>query len=79
VIVVAGEVWGTAAEIGNHLGVSEAVVRSWARPGRGDLIAVRGEDDKGRPQVWYSLGQAVVIDRSKRHGGRGRRRADVGA
>lgn len=71
-IQVAGEWWGTAAELGEQLGVEAAVVRSWAR--RDGLAAVRTVDDAGRPQVRYLLGQAVQIDRSKRHGGRGRPR-----
>ena len=72
-IQVAGEWWGTAAELGEHLGVEAAVVRSWAR--RGGLASVRSVDEAGRPQVRYPLGQAIVIDRAKRQGGRGRRRA----
>lgn len=73
-IEVAGEWWATAAEIADHIGhgVTPATVRSWAA--RDGLAAVRATDDVGRPQVRYPLGQAVSIDRAKRHAGRGRTR-----
>ena len=75
-IRVAAEWWGTAREVAEQLGVEAAVVRSWAR--RDGLVAVRSVDGAGRPQVRYPLGQAVVIDRAKRLGQRGRpRRTDA--
>jgi len=73
-IEVAGEWWGTAREIAEHLGhgVTEDVVRWW---GRCDGLAkVRMKDRRGRPEVRYMLGQAVRIERAKQLGGRGRRR-----
>jgi hypothetical protein len=75
VIQVAGEWWGTAAEIAAHIGhgVTVAGVRRWAD--RDGLTAVRGADGQGRPQVRYPLGQAVLIDRKKRHAQCGRPRA----
>lgn len=76
-IHVAGESWGTAAEVAEHIGqgVTAAAVRRWADPDRDGLASVRTQDGAGRPQVLYLLGQAVRIDRAKRHGGRGRHRA----
>lgn len=74
-IQVAGEWWGTAAEIADQIGqgVTGATVRRWAD--RDGLTAVRSVNAAGRLQVRYPLGQAVVIDRVKRHAGRGRPRA----
>ena len=72
VIQVAGEWWGTAAQVAEQLGVDAAVVRSWAR--RDGLASVRTVDENRRPQVWYALGQAMVIDRTKRIGRHGRPR-----
>ncbi|XVU25790.1 hypothetical protein ACQPZJ_01660 [Actinoplanes sp. CA-054009] len=76
-IHVAGEDWGTAAEIAEHIGqgVTAAAVRRWAQ--RDGLASVRMQDAAGRPQVRYMVGQAVRIDKAKRHGGRGRRRVDA--
>lgn len=71
-IVIAGERWGTAAEIAAHLGTTTATIRRWAE--RDHLTAVRGTDQHGRPQVHYPLGQALLIDRAKRHARRGRPR-----
>jgi hypothetical protein len=74
VIQIAGEWWGTAAEIAGHIGkgVTEATVRRWA--GRYGLASVRLKDEDGRPRVLYLLGKAVLIDRQKRHARRGRPR-----
>ncbi len=74
-IAVAGEWWGTAAQIAQHLGhgVTDDMVRRWAA--RDGLASVRLVDGIGRPQVRYLLGQAQSIDRQKRHSGLGRRRA----
>ncbi|MBG0560707.1 hypothetical protein [Actinoplanes aureus] len=74
-IQVAGEWWGTAAEIADQIGhgVTAATVRRWAE--RDDLTAVRTVDRAGRRQVRYLLGEAVVIERAKRHAHRGRQRA----
>jgi len=74
-IEVAGESWATAAEVVEHIGhgLTPAGVRRWAD--RDGLTAVRCVDGCGRPQVRYPLGQAVLIDRAKRHAGRGRPRA----
>jgi hypothetical protein len=81
VIQVAGEWWATAAEVAEHIGhgVTVAGVRRWAE--RDGLTAVRSTDGNGRPQVRYLLGQAVWIDRAKRHARQGRPRAvvEVGA
>jgi hypothetical protein len=73
-IQVADEWWGTAAEIATHLGhgVTDAVVRSWARSD--SLCSLRVHDENGRPQVWYPLIEASRIDRAKRHSRRGRPR-----
>jgi hypothetical protein len=74
VIQVAGEAWGTAAEIAEHIGhgLTEDNVRRWAT--RYDLASVTMRDDRGCKQVCYMLGQAVRIDRAKRNEGRGRPR-----
>ncbi|MDP9799362.1 hypothetical protein J2S43_007874 [Catenuloplanes nepalensis] len=76
-IMVAGETWGTAAEIADHIGqgVTADTVRWW---GRNDgLASVRMADEDGRPRVRYILGQAIRIDQAKRLGGRGRRRTGL--
>ncbi len=74
-IQVAGQWWGTAAEVAEQIGhgLTEDNVRRWAA--RHDLDSFRVKGTDGRRQVWYSLGQAVAIDRQKRHAGRGRRRS----
>jgi len=74
-IEVAGEWWGTAAQIAEHIGhgLTVAGVRRWAE--RDGLTSVRSTDAFGRPQVRYLLGQAVLIDRAKRQARRGRPRA----
>lgn len=74
-IQVAGEWWATAGEVAEHIGhgLTVAGVRRWAE--RDGLTAVRSIDGYGRPQVRYALGQAVVIDRAKRHARCGRPRA----
>jgi hypothetical protein len=74
-IQVAGEWWATAAEIAEHIGhgLTAAGVRRWAE--RDGLTAVRLTDGNGRPQVRYVLGQAVMIDRTKRQARQGRPRA----
>ncbi|MEU8821817.1 hypothetical protein [Actinoplanes sp. NPDC048796] len=71
---VAGEHWGTAAEVAEHIGqgVTEDNVRRWAE--RYGLISVTMKDEKGRKQVRYLLGQAVRIDKAKRDEARGRPR-----
>jgi hypothetical protein len=75
VIEVAGELWATAAEVAGHIGngLTAAGVRRWAE--RDGLTAVRSADGYGRPQVRYPLGQAVLIERTKRQARRGRPRA----
>jgi hypothetical protein len=75
VIEVAGECWGTAKEIADHIGqgLTEGAVYWWGR-GKG-LAKVRTTDDDGRPQVRYSLRQAIEIDMRVRAEGRGRKRA----
>ena len=74
-IEVAGEWWGTAAEIADHIGqgLKPHTIRWWAR--NDGLARVRATDADGRPQVRYLLGQAIIIDVAKRDGGRGRKRA----
>lgn len=74
-IEVAGEWWGTAREVAEHIGhgLTEDAVRWWGR--HDGLARVRMTDDSGKPQVRYLLGQAVRIDLAKRSEGRGRRRA----
>ncbi len=71
VIAVAGEWWGTAAQIAQHLGhgVTPDMVRKWAA--RRGLANARLTDDNGRPQRRYLLAQAQRIDRQIRHEGRG--------
>jgi hypothetical protein len=73
-IEVAGEWWGTAAEIAGHIGhgVTPDAVRWWAR--HDGLTRVRMFDEHGRPQVRYLLGQATRIDAAKRAAQRGRKR-----
>jgi hypothetical protein len=73
-IEVAGEWWGTAREVAEHIGqgLTADAVRWW---GRCDGLAqVRMTDDNGRPQMRYLLGQAIRIDHAKRSDGRGRPR-----
>lgn len=74
-IDVAGERWGTAAEIAEHLGhgVTEAAVRAWAR--RDGLPAIKMPDAHGRPRVCHPVPAAATIERAKRQAGRGRKRA----
>jgi len=72
-----GQRYGTAAEIGQALGVGPHVIRNYAA--RDGLPAVRMTDDAGRPEVRYPLDQAAEIERSKRQGGRGRPRTLVAA
>lgn len=74
-IRVAGEWWATAAEIAEHVGhgLTVAGVRRWAD--RDGLASVRYSNERGRPEVRYLLGQAVTIDRAKRHARCGRPRA----
>jgi hypothetical protein len=74
-IQVAGEWWGTAREVAEHIGngLTEDAVRWW---GRNDGLAMaRMADERGRPQVRYLLGQAIRIDVAKRAERRGRPRA----
>ncbi len=73
-IEIAGETWGTAQEIADHIGggLTAAAVRRWAD--RDGLAAARGHGSDGRPRTRYLLAQAAEIDRHKRHGGRGRHR-----
>ena len=73
-IVVAGEWWGTAQEVSDHIGhgVTEDMVRWW---GRNDGLArVRMVDGQGRPQVRYLVSQAVRIEVAKTARQRGRKR-----
>ncbi len=73
-IYVAGEWWGTADEIADHLGpdVTPAMVRAWAR--RRLLASVRAG-----ATVRYPVGAAASVEASTALSGRGRpRRLDTG-
>lgn len=73
-IEVAGEWWGTAAEVADHIGqgLTPEAVRWWSR--YNGLQRVRMTDANGRPEVRYPLGPAIRIDAVKRAQCRGRRR-----
>lgn len=68
-IEVAGERWGTAAQIAVALGddVTVTMVRNWSRRDGLQRMVV------GR-MVYYRFAQAADIERAKRLGGRGRPR-----
>ncbi|BAL85479.1 hypothetical protein AMIS_2590 [Actinoplanes missouriensis 431] len=74
-ILVDGELWGTAREIADQLGhgVTIRAVRYWASDQ--GLRKARIADGHGRPQVRYPLGQASRIELEMRDRGsvRGRR------
>ncbi|MDR7278922.1 hypothetical protein [Catenuloplanes atrovinosus] len=74
-ILLKGEEWGTAAEVANRLGddVTVAMIRNWSR--RDGLSSATVTGANGRPAVHYPLRIAAEIERAKRQGGRGRRRA----
>ncbi len=73
-IEVAGEIWGTAAEIADQIGngLTAAAVRRWADR---DGLARHPGRQNGKFVIWHPLAQAQDIDRAKRHSNRGRPRA----
>ncbi len=75
-IEVAGDYWGTAQEIADHIGggLTAAAVRRWAD--RDGLTGHPGKRD-GRTVVWFPLAQAQAIDKAKRHSKRGRPRTEA--
>ncbi len=77
-ITIDGVEYGTAAEVAAELGpdVTEAMVRSWAKPGpRGARLPRHNVPGAGRGTTYFPLEQAAQIEAQKRGSRRGRPRA----
>jgi hypothetical protein len=59
VILVDGELWGTAREIADQLGRTEKTVRRWYE--RRMITGIRMADEGGRPQVRHRLSEAARV------------------